>query len=77
MLTQNFMHSLEDWQKEGERCVRIELDSLNPWQQGPRIWVYDYSVSSGMYLSPGQNPPTLEELKEIKRKRLQRELLEL
>ncbi len=77
MLTQSFLTSLERWQKEGPRCVKIEIDSQGLSPGNPKIWIYDYALASGVFVHPGDPLPSKQELREVKRKRLQEEMANL
>jgi len=77
MLTQKFLTSLENWQKEGRRCVQIKIDSLGLYPNDPWIWLYDYNLDSGLHIRPGDPLPSREELLREKRQRLQKEMANL
>ncbi len=77
MLSQEYLSSLEDWQKAGHRSVQIKLDCLDPASDGPSIWIYDYSVMTGIHVRPGDPLPDREELKKIGKSQLEREMASL
>lgn len=59
-LTPELLAALLDWQAEGKRHVQIELSGLR--ENSCNIWVYDYGLTSGVYVTRKEDIPTTEQL---------------
>ena len=81
-LTGMFIESLLSWQEEGHRLVKIEIGrELYDHERKVSVWVYDYQIMAGAFVSSPGEIPTPEDLagkqlklKEEERKRLLKQL---
>ncbi len=63
MISHKLLANLDTWQAAGNRSVEIEKtrDSL-------KIWVYDYDMGEGKFITKSQDLPTTEQLRAEKKK---------
>ncbi|NCD26830.1 MAG: hypothetical protein EOL86_14760 [Deltaproteobacteria bacterium] len=52
------------WAMDGRRRVQIEIDTLSMGDGVPRIrmWAYDYDLTSGVWIAPGDPLPDMDAL---------------
>ena len=81
-LTGKFIEALLSWQETGNRSVKIKINrELYNRERKVSVWVYDYRIMAGAFVSCPEEIPTPEDLaekqlvfKEEERKRLLRQL---
>lgn len=81
-LTPEFITALINWQAQGSRSVKIDLDRYFMAEDPEiKIWVYDYTLTSGDYITCSEEIPSDQELLrkhekdiEAQRRRLQDQL---
>jgi len=62
-LTPEFIYALINWQEEGQRSVKIELDrGFQEKETSLKVWVYDYEILSGDFIACQEEIPTSREL---------------
>lgn len=59
-LTPEILAALLAWQAEGMRNVQIELNGLR--EDSCSIWVYDYKLTAGVFVTRKEDIPTTEQL---------------
>lgn len=60
-LTPDLLAALVEWQNKGNRHVKIEIDGLH--KEDPcMIWVYDYNLTAGDFVTCKADLPSTEEL---------------
>ncbi len=73
-LTPKFMRHLKDWQGQGNRSVKIEID--RQFYNGDievQVWAWDSDIMTGLFAESADELPNREQLLQLKRKRLEEE----
>ncbi len=81
-LTPEFVTALITWQEQGSRSISIELNrSFLDKESSLKVWIYDYNLTSGEFVSCPEEIPTdkallLRQKKDIEasRRRLNKQL---
>jgi len=74
-ITAKDFEALKQWQDEGRRAVKIDMDCLNV--EPIKVFVYDYEMSNGRYIENVSELPTIEDMKEEKIKELEEKIAQL
>jgi len=72
-LTQETIDKLLEWHNE-HRAIDIKIQA---WDDGIKIWAYDYRYTEGVFIKKIEDLPTDGQLKQLRRERLEAELKEL
>jgi hypothetical protein len=74
-LTTEFMNRLIEWQEDGDRSVQVDIENKCRMlgKDGIRVWVYDYTFTSGLYITKLSELPTEADLREITAARIEDE----
>ena len=74
-MTAKDFKALVDWQAEGRRAVKIEMDCLNT--EPIKVFVYDYEMSNGRYIEDVSELPTIEDMTDVIVKELEEKIAQL
>ena len=68
--------SLIEWTRQGRRSVQVDITSQTD-KHNITAWVYDFDVQQGRFVGVDEELPTKDELANMRRAELERQLKEL
>ena len=69
-LTPELLTALVEWQNEGSRHVKIEINALHTVDPCT-IWVFDYNLTAGDFVTCKADLPSTEELLRMQQARVE------